>query len=163
MPRHSLVLAQATRPICIFSYLADILTITLDSNQHNFEVRLPAPRELKNELCRDGPHVHISKQLNGKRNPPHPVTSIPYGKKIPSPCRRQSRAQMEYRTLLRTGPTSASPVHTRLVEFLCSKRSSSACFAGVKDSTTNIVFHGFNMFKLFKCYIVEFNPCCTHI
>jgi hypothetical protein len=36
-------------------------------------------------------------------------------------------------------------------------------FRSVKDSTTNIEFRSFNMFELFKCYIVQFKPCYTHI
>jgi hypothetical protein len=36
-------------------------------------------------------------------------------------------------------------------------------FRGAKYSTANIEFCGFNMFELFKCYIVQFKPCCTHI
>jgi hypothetical protein len=120
MPWHSLALAQAVRPICVFFNLEGILV--WNSNQHNCEVKLTTLRELKSELYIDGSHVHISKQLNGKRNPPHSATSIPYGKKnFFAPC-RQSRA------LLCIGPTSASPVHMRYVEFLYSKRSSSMCF-----------------------------------
>jgi hypothetical protein len=36
-------------------------------------------------------------------------------------------------------------------------------FHGAEDYTANIEFRGFNMFELFKCYIVQFKPCCAHI
>jgi hypothetical protein len=83
MPWHSLALAQAVRPICVFFNLEGILV--WNSNQHNCEVKLTTLRELKSELYIDGSHVHISKQLNGKRNPPHSATSIHTVKKISSP------------------------------------------------------------------------------